>query len=495
MVFSSMIFLWVFLPVTLVMYYGLSKTGKQEMTNLLLLFMSLLFYTFGEPRYVILLLASVVINYFGGLAIAGAGKSPGKRSGAALAVTVALNLGLLGYYKYYMFASETVNRLAGQELLAVRQIALPVGISFYTFQAMSYVIDLYRGNCGVQRSFYKLLLYISFFPQLIAGPIVRYRDIEKQIDSRRVDFDQFSEGVTRFIIGLGKKVILANTFAVAVDQVFAMDASERGTLAAWYGMILYAMQIYFDFSGYSDMAIGMGKMFGFDFLENFRMPYISGSIREFWRRWHISLSVWFREYLYIPLGGSRHGMVRTCCNLFVVFLVTGIWHGAGWNFIIWGLIHGTFIILERLSGGMAGMKSGSPDSGKELPADRSGGNAFKENPWVRCLTGVLRHGYCLIVVLIAWVFFRADTPAAAFAYLGSMFRAFSGNMSLVELFGRKLVFLSGIGILLCGIVPEEVQGRIREQSWFRAFALPCVMLTSIMFLAADVYNPFIYFRF
>lgn len=465
MVFSSMIFLWVFFPVTLILYYGISRMGKQEMRNLLLLFVSLLFYAFGEPNYVVLLLVSVAVNYTGGLAIAGL--SGGKKR-AALAVTVVLNLGLLGYFKYYMFAAKTVNSLAGGTVLPVLKIALPIGISFYTFQALSYVIDLYRGGCSVQRSFYKLLLYISFFPQLIAGPIVRYRDIAGQIDERHVDFSGFSEGMSRFVTGLGKKVILANTFASAVDMVFAMDGAERGTAAAWYGIFLYAMQIYFDFSGYSDMAIGMGKLFGFDFLENFRMPYVSGSVREFWRRWHISLSTWFREYLYIPLGGSRGTTARTCLNLFVVFLVTGIWHGAGWNFVIWGLIHGTFIILERLF------------LGKWL-----------EKQPLR----MVGHMYCLLVVLCAWVFFRAETPAEALSYLGSMFRLSEGKLGFAELFSRRLVVLSAAGALLCGILPEPVQKQIRDQNWFRGLALPCVMLVCIVLLAADSYNPFIYFRF
>ncbi len=465
MVFSSLIFLWMFLPVTLIFYNGLSLTKKQEMMNLLLLFMSVLFYTFGEPKYVVLLILSVLINYLGGRLI---DQSEGSTKKAALFVTVFLNLSLLGYFKYYMFAVEAVNCLAGREMLPVREVALPVGISFYTFQALSYVIDLYRGNCKVQRSFYRLLLYISFFPQLIAGPIVRYRDVAGQIDHRTRSFEKFSMGVTRFIIGLGKKVILANTFAEAVDRVFAMDSAARGTAAAWYGIILYALQIYFDFGGYSDMAIGMGKMFGFDFLENFRLPYTSASIREFWRRWHMSLSGWFREYLYIPLGGSRHGTLRTCINLFVVFLMTGIWHGAGWTFIGWGLIHGTFIILERLF------------LGKWL----------EKNP-IR----ILNHGYCLFVVLMAWVLFRSDTLTGAVSYFGSMFRLSLGSVGFTELFGRKLVALSVIGILAAGIVPEKVQARVRDLEWFRGFVLPCMMALCIMLLAADSYNPFIYFRF
>lgn len=465
MVFSSMIFLWVFFPVTLALYYGITRMGKQEMGNLLLLFMSILFYGFGEPKYVVLLLVSVVINYVGGLAVDGM-SGGGRRT--ALAVTVVLNLGLLGYFKYYMFAAETVNRLAGSRLLPLRQIALPIGISFYTFQALSYVIDLYRGNCRVQKSFYKLLLYISFFPQLVAGPIVRYRDIAGQIDERHVDGSKFSDGLARFVAGLAKKVILANTFASAADRVFALDGASRGTLAAWYGLVLYGMQIYFDFSGYSDMAIGMGKMFGFDFLENFNMPFISQSIREFWRRWHISLSTWFKEYLYIPLGGSRKGTVRTCVNLFLVFLVTGFWHGAGWNYILWGMFHGIFVVAERLLA-------------NRWP--KGAGNAM------------LGHVYCLLVVTASWALFRTETPAAALDYIGSMFRLSAGAVGFGELFGREVMALSLVGAALCVAIPQRVQERIRDGALFRGLAMPCMLLVCIVLLAADSYNPFIYFRF
>ncbi len=460
-----MIFLWIFFPVTLILYYGCKQLKRQEILNLLLLFMSLIFYSFGEPKYLVLLLLSVIINFAGGLALEA---SAGGRRKAVLAVTVALNLGLLGYFKYYTFVADTVNQLAGHEWIPMREIALPIGISFYTFQAMSYVIDLYRGKCKVQRSFYKLLLYIAFFPQLIAGPIVRYRDIADQIEERSVDFDKFCLGITRFTVGLGKKVILANTFAAAVDRVFAMPDAERGMAVAWYGIVLYAMQIYFDFSGYSDMAIGMGKMFGFDFMENFQMPYISESIREFWRRWHISLSTWFKEYLYIPLGGNRKGTARTYLNLFIVFLVTGIWHGAGWTFIVWGLIHGFFSIAERLFLG----------------------KWMEKNP-----VKLLNHAYCLLVVLLAWVFFRADTLTAAMSYLGTMVRPYSGDVGFMEMFGTECVSLSAVGVLLCGVVPERVQLAVRENGLFRMAALPCMLFFCIMLLAADSYNPFIYFRF
>lgn len=466
MVFASMTFLWIFLPATLILYGILSRIGKQEIQNLLLLFASVLFYSFGEPKYVLLLLISGIVNYLCGLGI---GRTEGGRKKAVLALAVILNLGALGYFKYFDFLAASANALAGRELISVRNIALPIGISFYTFQAMSYLIDLYRGKCGLQTSLYRLLLYITFFPQLIAGPIVRYRDVAEQIDCRRTDLAKWSEGVTRFIIGLSKKVILANTFASKVDLVFAMDGARRGTLAAWYGVFLYALQIYFDFSGYSDMAIGLGKMFGFDFLENFRLPYTAASVREFWRRWHISLSTWFREYLYIPLGGSRKGTWRTYRNLILVFAATGIWHGAGWNFLIWGLFHGAFLVAERVFLG----------------------ECLEKNP-VR----ILNHIYCLLVVLIAWVFFRAETMGQAVGYLGSMFRiAGGGQWGFLELFGKKCICLSAAGVLLSGVIPEKYQLRLRNNGLFRALALPCLLFLCIMLLAADSYNPFIYFRF
>ena len=466
MVFSSMVFLWIFLPVTMVLYGLAHKTGRQGLQNILLLFASVFFYSFGEPAYVLLLLLSGLFNYLAGLAV---DRADGAAKKAALAAAVLINLGLLGYFKYYDFMAGTVNALVGRTCLPIRDIALPIGISFYTFQAMSYMIDLYRGKCAVQKSLYKLLLYITFFPQLIAGPIVRYKDISDQIDCRSVDLEKWSLGAARFISGLSKKVILANTFALHVDRVFAMEPGTRGTLTAWYGILLYSLQIYFDFSGYSDMAIGLGKMFGFDFLENFDFPYRAGSIREFWRRWHISLSVWFREYLYIPLGGNRKGTLRTYINLLIVFAATGIWHGAGWNFLIWGLFHGAFLVCERAF------------LGKYL--DR--------NP-----VKLLNHVYCILVVMIAWVFFRADNMAQAWPYLRSMF-CLSGNTreSFMEIFGSRCVVLSAVGILMSVVLPVKWQTALRDHGAFRAAAMPCLLFLCIVMLAADSYNPFIYFRF
>ncbi|MEY8337358.1 MBOAT family protein [Lachnospiraceae bacterium 62-35] len=466
MVFASMTFLWIFLPATLAAYYGLAKWGKQESKNLLLLFVSILFYTFGEPKYVVLLVLSAAINYGGGLAIF---RTEEKWKKAALWLTVAANLLLLGYFKYYHFLADTVNSLTGGESFPIKNIVLPVGISFYTFQAMSYVIDLYRGNCHVQKNFLRLLLYITFFPQLIAGPIVRYRDIEEQIGSRKESLDKWEEGLVRFISGLGKKVILANTFAQAADRVFSLSYGDLGTVIAWFGVLLYGLQIYYDFSGYSDMAIGLGKLFGFDFLENFCLPYVSGSIQEFWRRWHISLSTWFKEYLYIPLGGNRKGQLRTCVNLLLVFLATGIWHGAGWNFVIWGLLHGVFLVLER-------------------------------GPWGRVLEKnpikFLNHVYCLLVVGIGWVFFRCETMGEAWKYLSAMFSWHpEGTYGFFELFSRECLFLFVVGIPFAGLLPKKAQIGVSKIIGYRGIFLPLVLFVSVVLLAAGSYNPFIYFRF
>ena len=335
MVFSSIIFLWVLLPCILLLYYVSPKPFK----NGILTVFSLFFYAWGEPRYVVLMIFSVLLNYGFGRLVEKFGK---KRWLLALCVT--LNLLILGYFKYYNFLAEVLNPLLrGFDIaLPAIQVTLPIGISFYTFQALSYVVDVYRGENQAQKNPLNMMLYISFFPQLIAGPIVKYHDIEEQIENRTVTLEGFSYGVKRFIFGLGKKVILANTFAEVVDAVYAYQAADVSQAMLWLTALLYMLQIYFDFSGYSDMAIGLGKMFGFTFIENFRLPYIATSIQDFWRKWHISLSSWFKEYVYIPLGGNRRGTARTYVNLWTVFLLTGIWHGAGWTFIFWGIYHGFF---------------------------------------------------------------------------------------------------------------------------------------------------------
>ncbi len=338
MVFSSVVFLFVFLPVTIGVYFISNDAFK----NIWLLATSLFFYSWGEPKCIILMLLSICINYILGLVI---NKAKEKKICILILVfTIVVNVGILLYFKYFNFFIYNINRILTSKI-SVRSIALPIGISFYTFQSMSYVIDVYRNHVRVQKNILKLGLYISFFPQLIAGPIIRYIDIEKYLDKRNIDINKIYNGVKKFAVGFSKKVLIADQLAVLADTVFEQNGISA--LIAWVGAIAYSLQIYFDFSGYSDMAVGLGKIFGFEFMNNFNYPYISGSVKEFWRRWHISLSAWFKDYVYIPLGGSRCSKFRAGLNLVIVFLLTGFWHGASWNFIIWGLYYAVFLILER----------------------------------------------------------------------------------------------------------------------------------------------------
>ena len=474
MVFSSILFLWALFPVILVTYYLPLPRSKAEhrlkFQNFMLVVFSLFFYAWGEPKYIFLMLFSVLINFSFGLLI-----EQKKQKSLLLALCVAANLLLLGYFKYFNFFVEIWNQLAGSTAqLSVKTVALPIGISFYTFQALSYVVDVYRGENRAQKSFLYMMLYISFFPQLIAGPIVKFHDIEQQIEDRRVTLDDFCYGIKRFILGLGKKVILSNTFAEVVDLAFAYHPANLSRRLLWGTAILYMLQIYFDFSGYSDMAIGLGKMFGFSFQENFLLPYTATSIRDFWRKWHVSLSSWFREYVYIPLGGNRKGTVRTYINLVAVFFLTGIWHGAGWTFIIWGFYHGFFNILERCF------------LGKWMGKGR----------W-----NILEHIYTLFVVLIGWVIFRAPTFSYALDYIRYMFVPHECMLQAERFFSTKVTLYMIIGILGSGIV----QSLLRQKN-FRFAAdsrislagmagYMAVMWLSLMLLVNNTYNPFIYFRF
>ena len=474
MVFSSILFLWALFPVILVTYYLPLPRSKAEhrlkFQNFMLVVFSLFFYAWGEPKYIFLMLFSVLINFSFGLLI-----EQKKQKSLLLAFCVAANLLHLGYFKYLTFLLEIWNQLAGSTAqLSVKTVALPIGISFYTFQALSYVVDVYRGENRAQKSFLYMMLYISFFPQLIAGPIVKYHDIERQIEDRRVTLDDFCYGIKRFILGLGKKVILSNTFAEVVDLAFAYHPANLSRRLLWGTAILYMLQIYFDFSGYSDMAIGLGKMFGFSFQENFLLPYTATSIRDFWRKWHVSLSSWFREYVYIPLGGNRKGTVRTYINLIAVFFLTGIWHGAGWTFIIWGFYHGFFNILERCF------------LGKWMGKGR----------W-----NILEHIYTLFVVLIGWVIFRAPTFSYALDYIRYMFVPHECMLQAERFFSTKVTLYMIIGILGSGIV----QSLLRQKN-FRFAAdsrislagmagYMAVMWLSLMLLVNNTYNPFIYFRF
>lgn len=458
MVFSSTIFLFIFLPVVWLLHLILPST---RVRNVLLSVVSFLFYAFGEPIYVLLMVASVVFNYFMARAIAS-----GKRR--LLAPTIAADLLMLGVFKYASFAAELVNLLPLIEL-PVPAIRLPIGISFFTFQILSYVIDVYRGDTPVQKKMGDLFLYIAFFPQLIAGPIVKYHDIAAQIESRTVTAAGAAMGLRRFIFGLGKKLIISNACGFITDQAFA--ASAAGGLEsplAWLGAVSYCFQIYYDFSGYSDMAIGLGGMFGFHLLENFDYPYISGSIQEFWRRWHISLSTCFREYLYIPLGGNRRGKVRTIVNKYIVFFTTGLWHGASLNFIVWGLFHGTMQMLEQFL-----------------------------RPTKRRIVKPIWRVVTVLAVILSFVVFRADNMTLAWQYLGDMFMAGgSAASALVLLDGWTVMILAVALVFSLPIVPRlRAWASERGCDWVGyAISLPLLILC-VMSLASSTYNPFIYFRF
>ena len=464
MVFSSMVFMCVFLPAVFVLHCILPGIRAK---NALLLLASVLFYAYGEPVYIILLFISTLLNYF---CACGIDRFQNHRKGI-LVLAVICNLGILIVFKYTDFILGMVNSVTGLHL-PLPQIRMPIGISFFTFQAMSYVIDVYRETTRAQKNYAKVLLYISFFPQLIAGPIVKYHDVAAEIDQRTVTLDGVALGIRRFSAGLCKKVLLANTLGLVADNLFGASAGSINGAGAWLGAISYMLQIYFDFCGYSDMAIGLGWMFGFHFKENFNYPYISGTIREFWRRWHMSLSGWFLEYLYIPLGGNRKGKFRTVVNKMIVFLCTGIWHGAAVNFLFWGVYHGFFLMLEEYI----------PWIGKK-------GSAVKS---------FFQHVYALLVVCIGFVFFRAETMAQGCFWVRKMFTGFGWNagamsFALQQMTPVFLVTLAGALIACC-----PVKKLISEKKWYGPVAYVCSLtglVICILSLASGTYNPFIYFRF
>ena len=459
-----MVFMCVFLPAVFVLHCILPGIRAK---NALLLLASVLFYAYGEPVYIILLFISTLLNYF---CACGIDRFRNYRKGI-LVLAVICNLGILIVFKYTDFILGMVNSVTGLHL-PLPQIRMPIGISFFTFQAMSYVIDVYRETTKAQKNYAKVLLYISFFPQLIAGPIVKYHDVAAEIDQRTVTLDGVALGIRRFSAGLCKKVLLANTLGLVADNLFGASAGSINGAGAWLGAISYMLQIYFDFSGYSDMAIGLGWMFGFHFKENFNYPYISGTIREFWRRWHMSLSGWFLEYLYIPLGGNRKGKFRTVVNKMIVFLCTGIWHGAAVNFLFWGVYHGFFLMLEEYI----------PWIGKK-------GSAVKS---------FFQHVYALLVVCIGFVFFRAETMAQGCFWVRKMFTGFGWNagamsFALQQMTPVFLVTLAGALIACC-----PVKKLISEKKWYDPVAYVCSLaglVICILGLASGTYNPFIYFRF
>lgn len=470
MVFSSTVFLFIFLPVSYLIYLAVPGIKAK---NLWLIVISLIFYAFGEPITVFLMVFSVLVNYI--LARLIAHVKTHKKIWLVLAVV--FNLGLLGVFKYAGFFTETLNALLPVDL-PVPHIRLPIGISFFTFQILSYVIDVYKDNGVVQKNFLNVLLYISLFPQLIAGPIVKYYDISKQIDSRKITAADTAYGVRRFIIGLSKKVLIANTVGAVSDSMFALQSGDMSVLTCWLGGIAYTLQIYYDFSGYSDMAIGLGHMLGFTFKENFNYPYTADSVQEFWRRWHISLSSWFKEYLYIPLGGNRKGKLRTATNRIIVFFCTGLWHGANMTFVVWGLLHGFFLLLE---------------SYKVIPLEK-----LKLKP--------VKHIYTMLVVTVTFVIFRADTLSQAMTFIAKMFTGFEISAASLTAFSSQFSLLF-ITILLLAVIfstpiSRNVENLLQKSKSgtaiadYGSYALSLMMLAlCIISLASSTFNPFIYLQF
>lgn len=472
MLFSSTTFLYLFLPVVLFFYYVVFKKSRL-LQNVFLLLASLFFYAWGEPKFVLIMLVSIFINWLFGLLVSKS-REHEARSKVIIAVDIVFNLAILFVFKYLAFAGGIADRLLHTNL-SIPDIALPIGISFFTFQAMSYVIDVYRQKGEVQTNILYVGLYISFFPQLIAGPIVRYETVADEIKNRKETADDFFNGFARFIAGLSKKVLLANSFALVADAAFETAGSgEKLSVAfAWLGAIAYTMQIFFDFSGYSDMAIGLGRMFGFHFLENFNYPYMSVSVSEFWRRWHISLGSWFRDYLYFPLGGSRVSKGRNVFNLFVVWFLTGLWHGANFTFIAWGLMYFVLIAMEKLTG-----------------FEKKNSKTLMPLKWF----------YTLFFVVLGWVLFRADSVSQAIVYIKSMF-ALSSNSFCDGMFAgymKQNAVLFIIGIVLCTPVIKKLAEKLKANK-AGSFVLPLVLIALFVLCVASLvgnsYNPFIYFNF
>lgn len=464
MLFSSIVFLFYFLPIVLLAYFVVPKKAK----NVVLLIASIFFYSWGEPVYVFLMIFSAIFNYFMAIDI-GRAKVHQSSGKSTLVFTVVVNLFILSFFKYYGFLMDTVNGILGTDI-KYTALALPIGISFYTFQALSYIFDVYRGNVKVQVNPLKFTLYLSLFPQLIAGPIVKYKDIAEQLDERHVTLEKFGDGTMRFLLGLGKKVILANNLGAIYTQIMAASDSQVSVLTYWIGIIAYTLQIYFDFSGYSDMAIGLGRMFGFEFMENFNYPYISKTITEFWRRWHMSLSTWFREYVYIPLGGNRVSMHRHIINLLIVWSLTGLWHGASWNFVVWGLYYGVLLILEKYL------------IGKYIE---------KAPAWAQ-------HFYAMIIVMIGWVFFSSTDLSAALEYLKVLFCMggvpFANTYTLYLL--RTNLILLAVGCLTSTPEPmKQFNILCKKNAVIAILMILLVLVLATAYLIFSSYNPFLYFRF
>ena len=467
MVFSSLTFLLIFLPTVLLVYFSVPKHGK----NAVLFVFSLLFYAWGEPIYVLLMIFSTILDYTCGRLVDKFRGTPKQKVG--LLISVITNTVLLCFFKYSDFLIETVNSIFSCNINTLN-LPLPIGISFYTFQTMSYTIDVYCGNAKVQKNIISFGAYVSLFPQLIAGPIVRYQDIAHQLNERTHSFDNFGEGVKRFITGLGKKVLLANNIGLLWNTISHTDTLQLTTIGAWLGIIAYAFQIYFDFSGYSDMAIGLGRIFGFNFNENFNYPYISKSITEFWRRWHISLGTWFRDYVYIPLGGNRMGLSKQIRNIIIVWLLTGFWHGSSWNFVLWGVFYGVLLILEKLF-------------------------LLKH---LEKVPSFIRHIYTMLMVLLGWVLFAFDDLGRSHEYLKVMF---GGGMHFVNA-GTMYQLLSYLPLMLICVIASTpliklLYGKLTAAAGEGTLLtidivhLLGISALSVAYLISGSYNPFLYFRF
>ena len=468
MLFSSIVFLFTFLPAVMILYYLLPVRFR----NVILLLASLVFYAWGEPVYLFLMLLSILFNYFSGLDIARnlQDKRAAKRS---LVFNLIINLAVLGFFKYEGFVLDTLNGILPVHI-SYHALPLPIGISFYTFQILSYIIDVYRGNVKVQTNLPNFALYVTMFPQLIAGPIVQYADVDEQLASREVSRTKFGEGSMYFIRGLAKKVLLANTSGMIFTEVSGLAKGNIAVMTAWLGAFAYMFQIYFDFSGYSDMAIGLGKMFGFEFNMNFNYPYVAKSITEFWRRWHISLSSWFRDYVYIPLGGNRVSKIKHIRNLLIVWFLTGLWHGAAWNFVVWGLYYGVILIIEK----------------------------YLLSPVLDRLPDIVRHIYSIVLVVIGWVLFFSSSFGQAADYIRVMFGAgahgFADRESMYLFTSNLILWL----ILIFGSTPLvhfRYEHMLRTKKWnttiINSVVYAALFIVCIAYLVTETYNPFLYFRF
>ncbi len=465
MVFSSLTFMYAFLPIVLITYF----LSPKKLKNIIILISGLIFYAWGEPKYIMIMITSAFVDYFAGLIISKSKDNKVRKS--ALLVAMTIDLGFLFIFKYSGFAVSIVNGVFKSEI-PVPNLLLPIGISFYTFQSMSYTIDIYFKQVKVQRNFLNYLCYVSLFPQLVAGPIVRYEDVQNEIDERKININLVGEGVNYFVRGLAKKVLLANNIGSLWSSIKVTDVSEITVLTAWLGILAFTFQIYFDFSGYSDMAIGLGKMLGFNFPQNFNLPYLSKSISEFWRRWHMTLGAWFRSYVYIPLGGNREGKYKTLRNLIIVWFLTGLWHGASWNFIFWGLFYGFFIIIERL---------------------------FLSRILEK-IPSIFRMMYTFLLVVIGWVFFDLNTMSDAFKYLKAMFANPNGFFDLDSVYYFKSYI---VVFIVCIIVSTNILNKFCGNSniikKYYKYSVPIyesvLLILSTAYLVDSTYNPFLYFRF